>query len=91
MAINRIAKSIFSKNIATLLNRRVDGISEVIGLTTRSYSNETGFWSSIVAGSGDARSGSHSKILANNCLYELQCELFLLGFLFIFVFIVFLN
>ena len=73
MAINRIAKTLFCKNNAAIRRPQVDSIRKVIGLAIRAFSNE-GFWSSIVAGAGDARSGSHSKILANNCLYELQCK-----------------
>ncbi len=74
MAINRIAQNIFSKSHGNLLNPRSNLTLTLKRVTARAFSNEKGFWSSIVAGGGE-RSGAHSKILANNSLYELQCKL----------------
>ncbi|CAB4009072.1 Hypothetical predicted protein [Paramuricea clavata] len=72
MAINRIAPRIFSKNHAGILSPHLNFTSTLKRVTARAFSKEKGFWSSIVAGSADPRSGAHSKILANNTLYELQ-------------------
>ena len=73
MASNRIAQNIFSKNYVGVLNLRPNACSTLKRVTIRAFSNEKGFWSSIVAGNAE-RSGSHSKILANDSLYELQCK-----------------
>jgi hypothetical protein len=74
MAINRIAQNIFFKNHVSVLNSRSNFTFTLKRVTTRAFSNDKGFWSSIVAGNAE-RSGSHSKILANDSLYELQCKL----------------
>ena len=75
MAMHRITLNIFSKNHASILNPPFKLSSTLIRVTSRAFSKDKGFWSSIVA--GDTRSGAHSKILANNTLYELQCNVFI--------------
>ncbi|XP_028415175.1 protein NipSnap homolog 1-like [Dendronephthya gigantea] len=70
MAYHRMVPNIFFKN-HTFFPRLVSALTKN-RINTRALSNEKGFWSSIVAGGAESRSEAHSKILANNILYEFQ-------------------
>ena len=75
MAMKRAVRNIFCTNSpANILNPRVNFPLTISRIFKRAFSEEKGFWSSIVTGSGDARSGAHSKILSDDTLYELQCK-----------------
>lgn len=69
----------YLQNKAHFLSRKLLHIPVASRLAARGFANdsgekETGFWDSIM-GTGDSRSGAHSKLLSSEeTLYEFQCK-----------------